>query len=244
MGNKFLLISATHGDEGFSVSPLERIAKKYSNKEFNYDWTIGNPEALKSGQRFIDADLNRVAPGNLKSKVHEEKRAAEIINLSANYRFLIDIHGTNANSGIFIIITNPKLENLLLAATLPIKNVVIWAAKESLALGPHTQFAKCPAVEIECGPKNSQKIGQDLEKIITQIINKPNMNFFEILNNVRKQKYFRVYGKLEDLDTGNLKEFKLTKIKKEFFYPLLVNSYKKGSTRKMKSLDLFDILSY
>ena len=163
MNRNFLIITATHGNEAFGVKTMRQIENKFPPKKHCYDWIIGNPRAFKKKARFTQADLNRSAPGNLESKIYEKKLAAKLINLSQKYKFALDIHGTNSKSGIFTLVTNPVLENLLLAASLPIKNIVIWASKSSLKNGPITQDTKCPAVEIECGPKNSKEIQKNLK---------------------------------------------------------------------------------
>jgi succinylglutamate desuccinylase len=241
---KFLIISALHGNEGFSLPVIKGVEAKSQNSKLTFDVIIGNPKALKKNVRFIDADLNRIAPGNPKSKLYEEKRASEIIKLSAKYEFLLDIHGTDAKSGIFILITNPKLENLLLAASLEIKNVVIWASKEAKTKGSVTQFTKCPALEIECGPKLSPTVSKNLSNILKKTMENSNKSLSEIIENLKHQNYFWVYGKAENLDTRNLKEFREVKIGKEVFFPLLINSYQAGSARKMRKVDFFEILSY
>lgn len=239
-----LFISSTHGNEGFSIPPLKNLEKEYPKKKYGYDWIIGNPKAHEKNVRFTEGDLNRLAPGNISSKIYEEKRAAELIKLSSKYKSIIDIHGTNSNSGVFVLVTNPTLENLLLASTLHIKNVVVWAAKASLIKGPVTQYTKCPAVEIECGPKNSKKISKVLELALEKIIKNPCPKFDEIIENKKKQEYFVVYGSVENVDTSQMTDFKKTKLNNEEFYPLLVNAYKKGSTRKMKKLNIIDLLAY
>lgn len=244
MANKTLFITALHGDEGFGVEILQKIEKDYPREKYNYDWIIGNPEAYKQNVRFTKEDLNRVAPGNINSDIYEQKRAAEIIDLSKNYSCIVDIHGTNAKSGIFTLIPNPKIENLLLASMLPIKNNVIWAAKVSLEKGPVTQYTQCPAVEIECGPKTSPEIQADLEKIIAKILENSNSGLNSLNENTKDKVFYQVYGSIENADTSNMNEFEETEFNGEKFYPLLINSYKSGSARKMKKVDFFETLGY
>lgn len=244
MGNKTLFIAALHGDEGFGVEVLKKVEGKFSKDEYNYDWIIGNPKAWENNVRFTEVDLNRVAPGSLNSEVYEERRAAELIELSEQYSSVIDIHGTNANSGIFILIPNPTIVNLMLATSMPIENVVIWAAKVSKVTGPVTQYLKCPSLEIECGPKSSLEIHDQLTEIVSKIVASKEANLETLLKNAEKQKFFKVYGSIEDVDTSKMKEFEETDLNGEKFYPLLINSYKSGSARKMQKIDFFDIFSY
>lgn len=243
MKKKVLFILATHGNESFSLPAFERLEKKYARDLYSYDWIIGNEKAIKKNVRYIDTDLNRSAPGDVTSQSYEERRAAEIIAKSKNYESIIDIHGTGSNSGIFILISNPTLENILLAASLPIKNVVVWASKKSNIKGPINQYTYCPALEIECGPKMDKEIVQQLEKIIKDFFDKKIIDLYSLIQNAKKQKYFFVYGLERNVDTTIMNEFEETTINGETFYPLLINAYEDGSVRKMKKLDLFDLLS-
>lgn len=143
---ELLFLAATHGDEGFSVPILDRLNKRFQGR-FNY--IIGNERAYERNVRFTDTDLNRSAPGNATSLLYEVRRANEILKIAKNYRSVIDIHGTTANSGIFVIIANPTPVNIALASCLPIRNVVIWAVKSSESKGPITQFVS-RGVAIEC----------------------------------------------------------------------------------------------
>ncbi len=244
MNKKILFITALHGNEGFAVDLIKKIEEKYDKEKFNFDWVIGNPNAHKQNVRFTDTDLNRIAPGNINSENYEEKRAAELIELSKNYSLVVDIHGTNANSGIFTLVSNPTIENLIVATSLPVKNIVIWASQSSKTSGPVTQFLNCPAVEIECGPKSSPEIQSELKNIISKILENRQPKLEEIISNVEGKNFFQVYGSIEETDTSNMKEFKETEVHGEKFYPLLVNSYKQGSVRKMKKVNFFDLFMY
>ncbi len=241
---KILFIAALHGNEEFSIGVLQEIEKEYPKDKYNYDWVIGNPEALKKNVRFTEVDLNRNAPGDSKAESYEERRAAELIELSKDYSAVIDIHGTEANSQIFSLVTNPTIENLLLAAALPILKSVVWASKSSLTKGPLTQFMHCPAVEIECGPKADPKIHDELKEILIQILTKRETSLDNLLEIAKEKEFYLVYGKAENVDTTDFKEFKEAVLDNEVFYPLLVNSYKVGSTRKMKKMNFFEIVAY
>ena len=129
MKKKILFLAATHGNEGFSIPILKKLASKYDLSKF--DWKISNPMALDKKKRFIEADLNRVAPGNKDSSKYEIRRAYELMQVFKKYDYIIDIHGTPAKTGIFTIVTNPKKENLILAALLPFQNIVSLESKGS-----------------------------------------------------------------------------------------------------------------
>lgn len=233
--NKILFLSSVHGNESFSIKILKRLKKENKDK---FDFLIANEKAIKKNIRFIDADLNRIAPGKNKSKKYEIQRAFEILKICKNYKYVIDIHGTEAATGIFIIITNPKKKNLLLAASLPINKIVIWSDKKVKKTGPLTRFMD-NAVEIECGPKKTKEIQSQLDKIIKAII-KQDINFDK--NLLTKKNIFEVYGKLSEIGLSKktikqIKEFKKIIIEKESFYPLLVGRYKDVACYKMRKIN-------
>ena len=244
MGSKILFIAALHGDEGFGVDALKEIEKKLDKERYKYDWVIGNPKAYGQNTRYTETDLNRIAPGNSASEIYEERRAAELVALSKDFDYVIDIHGTTAKSGVFVLVTNPSTANLMLAACMPLQNVVVWAADVSKKCGPVTQYAKCPAIEIECGPKDDKKIRNKISEVVENIIKTKSRSVSELMKNIVNQKYFYVTGSIENIDTTDMKEFEKTQVDGEEFYPLLINSYKIGSARKMKRIDFFGLLSY
>lgn len=224
-----LFICATHGDEEFSIPVLEKIEKKYSKEEYNYDWIIGNPKALKKNIRFIDVDLNRNAPGILNSKIYEEHRAAEILNIAAKFDLVVDIHGAKSECGICTIVSNPYLENLLLASQFNCKYNVIWNSPSSDLKGPLNQHIGKPAFELECGPKNQKKIADKLYEVISNYLqNKCSIN----LPN-KENKWFAVSSKLNKSDYDNatdLKDFMQYKFNDYTITPFLSqNTYSDGT---------------
>jgi len=227
MKNKFLFIVATHGDEGFSLDIIKDLERKFPKEAFGYDWIIGNPKAFEKKQRFIDKDLNRCAPGNIKSQIYEEKRAAEIVELSKKYDFIVDIHGSTSKCGIITIVTYPSFQNLALAVALGIKKNIIWYSKSSLENGPLTQYVKCPAIEIECGPQDNNCIKRKLNELLQEFITvqKKKENLAKILKKYKEAEFFAVYGKKEGKHNQKLIDFKPLKMRNETFYPFLANQY-------------------
>lgn len=206
---KLLITCATHGNEGFSIPVVKKLAER-----FDFDWQINNPKALAENKRFIDADLNRVAPGESSSGQYEVKRACEIIGKASSYDAVIDIHGTTSKAGIFIILSDPNWQNIELAKTLPIARVVLWPSLQST--GPLTQFIP-NSLEIECGPKDDPTTAIELEKILTQyLVNKKVPTV---------QEFFIVTGNIKGNPAIVLKDFELAQWQKTTFYPLLVDQY-------------------
>lgn len=245
VSKKILFICALHGDEGFGVNIMKKIEKELSPQKYGYDWIIGNPEAYKKNVRFLEADLNRVAPGNSNSKIYEEKRAAELVKLSSQYKFIIDLHGSVSDCDNVSIIPYPTMQNLILASMLGIKRNVIWYSKASLKKGPVTQFTQCPAIEIENGPQNSLVVQDRLEKIIKRFVKRLNsLSNTEVFSNISDIKFYAVYDKRFGEHDKNFKDFKLYRDGKESYYPFLANQYKGVTCYKMKEVDVSKYLLY
>jgi len=230
---QILYLTGVHGDEKIGIETLIKMEKE----GLPVSWIVGNKKAIKAKKRYIDSDLNRVAPGKLNSKKYEIRRAAEIVNIFKEYQYIIDIHGTDSDTGIFTIVTNPTSDNLLLAGCLPIKNIVIWPSSSNNKItGSLVSFAKY-GVEIECGPKSDPKVNKQLAGILKKI----SYNTIEIQkSDIASKKIFKVYGKLIEKPSILLKNFKKINLSGESFYPLLVGQYKNIVCYKMKKIELFN----
>ena len=211
-----LFLGATHGDEKVGIKSLERLEE--SNK---FDWLLVNEAAYKEGKRFLEIDMNRSARGNIDSDKHEERRVAEILRKFDSYNYVVDIHGTVANAGLFIILTKLSFDDLLLALQFDIPNIVIWLPKEKKSTGPLVEFAQ-PGIEIECGPKDSEAVTAEVTEKMKSFLNNYNKPITK--DNLKGKSIFWVDGKIEK-SLVPLKDFELTEVDGEEFYPLLVGEY-------------------
>lgn len=233
---KLLFIAATHGNEEFSVPVFERLEKKFDKIKYSYDWIIGNPRAYEEKVRFIDTDLNRAAPGNLESSLYEERRVAELLEIAKDYDQVIDIHGSLSDCGVTTLIPNPTAENLELAKLFGLQNNIIWKSSDkSRVTGPIVQFIEGPAIELECGPKQDERIALELEQVLERFITGDYAA--EPVNSVD---FYEVYGKIFSKDAINppmFVDFARTVYNNETFYPYLAkNTYKDILCYKMKKL--------
>lgn len=245
MRNKFLFICATHGDEGFSVEILKELEKQYDKEKFGYSWIIGNEKAYSQSIRFVDQDLNRVAPGNRNGKTYEERRAAEIVDLSKSFDFIIDIHGSDSNSGITTLIPYPTLQNIILATMFDIKRNIIWYAKSASKKGCLSQFVHCPAIEIECGPKNSKKTTRDLYVVLEKLIKRvDDFNVNRHLKESKLKEFYFVYGKEIGKPTKRQKDFVEVKKGGETFFPYLSGQYPDIACYKTKRVNFLEFFLY
>lgn len=206
---KTLIITGTHGNEQFSVPVVKSLKER-----FEFDWICGNPKARKKEIRFTEADLNRSGPGNNKSELYEERRAKYVIDRASKYSQVIDIHGTVSNSGIFIILSDPNWQNVVLAKRFRIQNVVLWPSLRPK--GPLTQFIP-NSLEIECGPKDSEQVAKKLSSVLESHLsqNKPSI----------KQNFYIVTGQVKGEVNEKFVDFEPTSYQGVSFIPLLVDQY-------------------
>lgn len=225
MNKEILCIGGTHGDEPFGIVTLKSLEKEYGN---TYDWIIGNEMAASQGTRCFEGDLNRSAPGDLNADNYAVRRAAQIIQTAQEYKYVIDIHGTTQDTGIFIILTKMSEENLRLASMLPIKNIVYWPSINSALKGPTSEFYRC-GLEIECGAKTNPKIWAELVDILKDFFeNYKQRESFDFENVLAQKNIFEVYRGLErnqETEKLTLKEFEEVEYFGEKFRPLLVGTY-------------------
>jgi hypothetical protein len=228
---KILFSTLTHGNEIIGLDVVKKI-KKIERLGDKFDYIISNSLAFSNNSRYVDSDLNRIFPGNDQGN-YEEQRAVEIINIGKKYDYVIDLHGSVSNTGVFIIITKLNIENLLLALRFNIKRIVIWLDTEETK-GSLSTFMPI-GIEIESGFKNDFEVYQELkDKLITFLERDAPINLEDEL---RKRDIFWVDGSLSKKNKKfrGLKNWK--KIKD--FYPLFVDGqYENIWCYKLKKVNL------
>ncbi|MEK7094991.1 MAG: succinylglutamate desuccinylase/aspartoacylase family protein [Patescibacteria group bacterium] len=232
-----LFIGATHGNEPIGVKALCSLNAKVKN----INWIIGNPPAYGNNSRTFEGDLNRSAPGDITATNYASRRAAEILKISDTYDWTVDIHGTTAYSGIFIIITKLTRANLRLAVRLNVPRIVYWPSISPDLNGPLSEYFKC-GLEIECGPKHLPLIEEKLITILEEFVNEKDVDINEETFRLKllTRELYEVVG-ISTSKTNNLEEFQETLIDGKKRFPLLINQYAEQGivcyTMKKKSVD-------
>lgn len=240
---KLLFIAATHGDEDFSIPALERLEAEYPKSQWNYDWIVGNPVALKQGKRFTEADLNRSAPGDPNSPLYEERRAAELIETAQEYDMIVDIHGTVSPCGLVKIIPKPSVENLTLAALFPDLVNVIWYSARSLKKGAPVQFMAKPALEIECAMNDPETDAKLFQVLARALLIKREMNWMTLVASLADQQWFQVIGRAQTYDP-QAKELQSLATDRGTVYPFLTNQYRETPYYLLKKIKIEDAFLY
>lgn len=88
---KVLVIGGMHGNEPLGIEVVKLFQ---GNPVENVEVMLANEQAVTASSRFVKQDLNRSFPGNEKSKVYEQERAAELLKLASKYDIVLDFHNT------------------------------------------------------------------------------------------------------------------------------------------------------
>lgn len=223
--NEILFIVHTHGNEPAPFQAIQNVIKHKGREYFDAhaDFVVANPIATEKNVRFIDADLNRIYPGNINSLLYEERRAVEVLEIAKKYKYVIDIHTTVSDSGIFTIVSKPTQNNLKLAKQLSLDKIVIWESTSGRPTGPITSYLE-NAVGIECSTYYERYM-RDLEGAISDTIDV--LSEHKTFN--APKEIYKVIGSISS-DTHILSEtpsdFRALKYENGIVYPLLCNQYR------------------
>lgn len=106
--NKVAIIAAMHGNEVYGVKLYELFTKRYPRLANSVKLIIGNKAAHNKNVRYIDADMNRQYGATKQS--HEQNEITRVDSELNEFKpdYIIDIHTTKRNSGIFFISDTPN----------------------------------------------------------------------------------------------------------------------------------------
>ncbi|TKX75990.1 succinylglutamate desuccinylase [Halorubrum sp. GN11_10-6_MGM] len=144
------VVGAIHGDEPCGARAVERLLDADLDPKRPVRLIVANEEALEAGERYLDADLNRVFPGNPDAEAHEVRLAAELFDALAGCTTLA-IHSTQSYAEPFAVIDSMDEVTRAVAPHLPVGAVIQTDAftEGRLIEHPHT-------LEVEAGLQGSE----------------------------------------------------------------------------------------
>jgi len=216
---EILLIGATHGDEPLGVQVIERLIDL--GFENYFDVLIGNPKALNKNLRYLEFDLNRAYPGDPNSPFFEKRLAYDNLKIAQKYKYIIHIHEASKGLDDFIIVPRNEIGKCFPVNCLTLGKVLLWPTPK----GPLGDVLE-NCVELEFGSKGRNR-GELIEAGVSEI-----MSFIKALRSCtetpKNKEIFTVYGSLKTEDYKEyvkMRDFELTHLNGEAFYPLLVDQY-------------------
>ena len=124
---KILIVSGTHGNEINPIWAVNQFRQLKNNARIsNLIFTLGNPEAISQGLRYVDVDLNRSFHKdkiNLNENSYEIRRAAQLVKQYGSKglepcQIVFDLHTTTASMGTSIVMYGRREKDFCLAAIL------------------------------------------------------------------------------------------------------------------------------
>lgn len=190
-GPLLVAIGAMHGNEPAGVLAIQQVLERLEQETINnasfafygsFIGIVGNMEALKKNQRFIDQDLNRswsydsykkIISSPLDQLNVEQRQILEIINelrkeIHISFpknMYVLDLHTTSAQGGIFSLSTDDEASiKIAMDLGAPIIKGMLKGIDDSSIHFFHGQNMGIPttAIGFECGQHedvNSPHIG-------------------------------------------------------------------------------------
>ncbi|HET7325188.1 MAG TPA: succinylglutamate desuccinylase/aspartoacylase family protein [Halococcus sp.] len=144
------VVGGIHGDEPCGVRAVEHLLDTQPAVERPVKCIIANEEALARDTRYVDADLNRVFPGDPDSDAHEKRLAASLLSELRDC-VTLSMHSTQSYTEPFAVIGGDATLARTLCPYLTLDAVVDTSA---FIEGRLIEYAD--VVEVECGYQGSQ----------------------------------------------------------------------------------------
>lgn len=145
-----VLVGGIHGDEPCGPAAIRRFLDSEPDLNGSVKCITANTRAIEASERYIDADLNRVFPGDPDSDVYEEVLAHQLVSELPDVPIL-SFHSTQSSADPFGLVNGTDSQAVEIGSQLPIDHLVDVS---KYATGRFVQHPK--VVEVECGQQKSQ----------------------------------------------------------------------------------------
>lgn len=201
-----VVLGCIHGDEKMGAKIIDYL-KKIEIKNGTLILQIGNPLARSKNKRFIDQDLNRSFPGNIKGN-YEEKLAYKLRLLISKADFVIDLHTSTSDTKPFIIVTKRNKSVRKFVSILNPSRVVVM--NKNVSKKALTYYCKA-GISLEYGKNTSKKL---ITEDILVMLSKLGMTKFK-KKKIAKTKFYLITNTLKKNNryvlNKSIKNFKLVK---------------------------------
>ena len=149
------VVGGIHGDEPCGPLAIERLLAEEPAVERPVKFIIANEEALEAGQRYLDADLNRVFPGDADATDHERRLAHDLAREIQGCTTLA-LHSTQSTPKPMGVIRSVDEVARAIYPRLPVDVLIETDAHTEgrLVEYPHT-------IEVECGLQGTDEAAEN-----------------------------------------------------------------------------------
>lgn len=138
------VVGGVHGDEPSGVRAVRRVLESNPDLERAVKLVVANPQAAVAHRRYLDADLNRVFPGDPDAADRERRLAAQLCDLAADCTVL-SMHSTHSCPDPIAFVSEDRPRAQEIASRLPLDYVV---NEEPAVEGAFTSSASVVSVEV------------------------------------------------------------------------------------------------
>ncbi len=149
------VVGGIHGDEPCGPLAIERLLAEEPAVERPIKLIIANEEALAAGKRYLDADLNRVFPGDADAGDHERRLAHDLAREIQGCTTLA-LHSTQSTPRPMGVIRSVDEVARAIYPRLPVDVLIETDAHTEgrLVEYPHT-------IEVECGLQGTDEAAEN-----------------------------------------------------------------------------------
>ena len=237
MQKPILILFWTHGDEYCLKQCLDFIQPNYTTLFDTFDV---NQIAIEQNKRYLIHNMNRTAPGDASSEDYELKRWAEVNEVMKKYQIVIDIHGTDSDTGSFILLPKATAKHLIISSFFLSENIVLWQSGLLRNSWPVVAFHPL-WVEIETGPMNwemDKQLAENLNSFFENYAKKHSFSDFSSL--LQKKNVYNVTARLEKSSLVFIPQCDFQKVivdSKVYYTLLTANPYQNTKCYLMEKVD-------
>lgn len=118
------IVGGIHGDEPSGVRAVRRVIESDTDLQRPIKLVVGNPPAVASHRRYLDADMNRVFPGDPDSQDRERRLAAALLESISDCSVVLSLHSTHSYDDPIALVSRSYPPVQSLAARLPVPHVI------------------------------------------------------------------------------------------------------------------------
>jgi succinylglutamate desuccinylase len=150
-------VGAIHGDEPCGARAVERFLAEGPTDRLQrrVRLIVANERALAAGERFVDADLNRVFPGDAGADAHEERLAARLLDELGD-AFTLGFHSTVSFDEPFGTLAALTPEKARVMRALPLSRAADFTG---VVEGRSVTLPRF--VNVEAGPQGTDRAAED-----------------------------------------------------------------------------------
>lgn len=155
------VVGGIHGDEPSGVRAVRTVVESATDLQRPIKLVVANPPAVASHRRYLDADMNRVFPGDPASQDRERRLAAALLGSVSDCGVVLSLHSTHSYDDPIAFVPRSHPEIQALAARLPVPHVI-----DPTPCLEGTFATSAPALTIEAGRTRTEEATENAIEIV------------------------------------------------------------------------------